>query len=123
MAKNNNMNMSQLFTVMNRIAAEQGISKKEAYQLAKKQLEQKPATLDDARELIAQMRTRNVKFQFLNRHGKVITTTGTLVMSKVPTNRKVEGSQTPKDSQHIVFYDVRHGVFRQFDTRKVVAVL
>lgn len=120
MAQNKN-NMSVLFTVMNRIAAEQGISKKEAYQLAKKQLEQNNDDLATA--LVARMQQGYVKFTFTNSKGKQITTTGTLDMTRVPTTRKVEGSQKPKSESHVVFYDGRHGVYRQFDKSNLVAVM
>lgn len=80
-------------------------------------------TVDDlGKKLIAKMRRGNVKFTFINRLGKQITTMGTLIKSKVPTTRKVAGATKPRDKEYVVFYDVLHGVRRQFNRNQVVAV-
>lgn len=126
MAKNQNQyTKSELFTVMNRIRKEQNLSLKEAYAEAKKILDQKYSSTGTdklADQLMAKMKTGYVQFTFVNRHGKQITTTGTLDMSRVPVTRKVEGSQKPKSENNVVFYDGRHGVYRQFDRTKVVSM-
>lgn len=80
-------------------------------------------TVDDlGKKLIAKMRRGNVKFTFINRLGKEITTMGTLIKSKIPTTRKVAGATKPRDKEYVVFYDVLHGVRRQFNRNQVVAV-
>ena len=125
MTKNKNQyTKSELFTVMNRIRREQGLTQKEAYAEAKKILDQKYSAANPQLkdQLLAKMRKGYVQFTFINRHGKQITTTGTLDMSRVPTTRKVEGSQKPKSENNVVFYDGRHGVYRQFDATKLVSM-
>ena len=125
MTKNKNQyTKSELFTVMNRIRREQGLTQKEAYAEAKKILDQKYSAANSQLkdQLLAKMRKGYVQFTFINRHGKQITTTGTLDMSRVPTTRKVEGSQKPKSENNVVFYDGRHGVYRQFDATKLVSM-
>lgn len=77
---------------------------------------------DLGKKLIAKMRRGNVKFTFINRLGKEITTMGTLIKSKIPTTRKVAGATKPRDKEYVVFYDVLHGVRRQFNRNQVVAV-
>lgn len=73
--------------------------------------------------LIAKMRRGVVKFTFVNRLGKEITTAGTLLKAKIPTTRKVAGAQKPHDHDSVVFYDTKHGVRRQFNRNQVVAIL
>lgn len=119
-------NRSELFKVMNQLRKNGGMTQKEAYAQAVKQLEEKysvECNPDLCKELIAQMMTKRVKFTFINRQGKTITTTGTLVETYIPTGRKVEGSRKPKSENHVVYYDARHGVYRQFEKSKVVAIL
>ena len=48
---------------------------------------------------------------------------GTLDMSKVPTNREVQGRKTAKDENTQVFYDVRHGVYRSYQKDKLVEII
>lgn len=117
---------SDLFTLANRIRKQNGVSQKEAFALAKAQLsapkaeEHTPSV--DTNELLSRMKKGNVKFTFRNNKGRECTTTGTLRMEKVPTNRKVEGKQSKRSDNMVVFYDVRHGVYRQFDMNNVVRI-
>ena len=126
MATTNNTSVtytkSEIFSLMNRLKKQHNLSQKEAYAMAKAELEGKSeATLAD--ELIRKMQNGNVKFRFENR-GKSIVTTGTLMLTKAPTNkRKVEGSQKTKNDNMVIFYDIRHGVYRQFDRNKVQEIL
>lgn len=112
------VNKSELFKLANHLRKENNLSQKEAFAVAKAQLNNVSAN-----ELIKAMKRGNVKFTFLNRRGKAITTTGTLNFDKVPTNRKVEGSKQSKNTNMCVFYDVRHGVYRQFDKTKVMEII
>ena len=125
MAKTN-INKSELFKVMNQLRKE-GMSQKDAYAKAYEQLAQRDNNVENhddlSQQLVAQMMTKRVKFTFINRQGKTITTTGTLVKNYIPTGRKVEGSRKPKSENHVVYYDARHGVYRQFEKSKVVAIL
>lgn len=73
--------------------------------------------------LIAKMRRGVVKFTFINRLGKEITTAGTLLKAKIPTTRKVAGAQKPHDHDSVVFYDTKHGVRRQFNRNQVIAII
>ena len=116
-----NYSASELFTLANRIRKSTGVSQKEAFAQAKAQLSGESSSLDN--KLIEMMKKGNVKFTFRNNKGKEITTTGTLMMEKVPTNRKVEGKKTAKSENMTVFYDVRHGVYRQFEAGKVVNIM
>ena len=113
---------SELFTLANRIRKTTGLSQKEAFAMAKTQLSGESTSSLDSK-LIEMMKKGNVKFTFRNNKGKEITTTGTLQMEKVPTNRKVEGKKTAKSENMTVFYDVRHGVYRQFEAGKIVNIL
>lgn len=113
---------SELFTLANRIRKTTGVSQKEAFAMAKAQLSGESTSSLDSK-LIEMMKKGNVKFTFRNNKGKEITTTGTLQMEKVPTNRKVEGKKTAKSENMTVFYDVRHGVYRQFEVGKIVNIL
>lgn len=73
-------------------------------------------------QLIAKMRRGVVEFTYLNAQGKEIHTKGTLIRSKVPTNRKVAGAVKPKTPEMVVFYDVLHGVHRQFNRNQVISI-
>lgn len=110
------INKSELFSLANKLRRANNLSQKEAFAAAKAQL-----SSISADSIIDAMKQGNVKFSFINNHGKTITTTGTLKMDRVPTQRKVEGSKIAKHSNMCVFYDVRHGVWRQFDITKVTA--
>ena len=83
---------------------------------------EKHNNIELGKKVINKMRRGIAKFAFLNKDGKEIQTTGTLLKAKVPTNRKVEGSRIPRDKDHIVFYDTRHGVRRQFNKHQVIAI-
>lgn len=116
-----NYSKSEIFSLMNRIKKEEGVTQKEAYAMAKARLTASTSvTLAD--ELIKRMQTGNVKFVFMNR-GKRIVTTGTLRTHKIPTNRKVEGSRIRKTEDAVIFYDVRHGVYRQFNKNNVLEIV
>ena len=128
---------AQVFPVANKIRAAKHISMKEAYAEAKAQLiaeaenavktaetvVETPTNMNLHTELVEKMKNGNVKFVFFNNKGKKITTTGTLDMSKVPTNREVQGRKTAKDENTQVFYDVRHGVYRSYQKDKLVEII
>lgn len=135
---------AQVFPVANKIRAAKHISMKEAYAEAKAQLiaesensvkaanatvetptnvVETPVNMELHAQLVEKMQNANVKFVFLNNKGKKITTTGTLNMSKVPTNRKVQGRKNTKDENTQVFYDVRHGVYRSYQKDKLVEII
>lgn len=135
---------AQVFPVANKIRAAKHISMKEAYAEAKAQLiaeaenavktaetavetpinvVETPTNMNLHTELVEKMKNGNVKFVFFNNKGKKITTTGTLDMSKVPTNRDVQGRKTAKDENTQVFYDVRHGVYRSYQKDKLVEII
>lgn len=118
-----NYSSSELFTLANRIRRTNGCTQKEAFALAKAQLtaDNSDSSLYDT--LMAKMKSGNVKFTYKNNKGQNITTTGTMQMNKVPTTRKVEGKKTAKNENMTVFYDVRHGVYRQFDKNCIVAIV
>lgn len=133
-----NVNKSEVFKLMNQLA-KNGMNRKEAYAAAVAQLTAEPAVEEVvvtevceatpvvpdtklAKTLIKLMKSCNVRFTFSNRHGRNITTTGTLMMEKVPTNRKVEGKKKAWKPDTIVFYDVRHGVYRQCTKASVVSI-
>lgn len=137
-----NVKPAQVFPLANKIRKEQGCSMKEAYALAKAQLIAEatavveapaavvetpvnvttPVNMDMHAELVAKMTTGNVKFTFKNAKGKFITTTGTLDMSKVPTNRPVHGRKEADNENVQVFYDVRHGVYRSYQKDMLVSI-
>ena len=123
MATTKNYSASDLFTLANRLRKQNGLPQKEAFAMAKAQLENPVSQPDMAAVLYNMMKEKNVKFTFQNAKGKNITTTGTLRMEKVPTNRKVEGKRDARNDNMVVFYDVRHGVMRQYDATKVVSIL
>ena len=88
------------------------------------------ATMDDSNPkaplyncLISEMEKRNVRFVYTNSKGEKISTIGTLRTSEVPTTRKVNGRLTPRKETNTVFYDVRHGIYRQFDIETVVEII
>lgn len=114
---------SELFTLANKMRKELNVSQKEAYAMAKAQLENNDSmSLHD--ELYCMMMTRNVKFTFLNKQNKEITTTGTLVESHIPTGKRtIQGRKTAKDENTQVFYDVRHGVYRSYQKDKLVKIV
>ncbi len=134
---------AQVFPVANKIRAAKHISMKEAYAEAKAQLiaeaentvknasasvaltnvVETPVNMELHTQLVEKMQNANVKFVFFNNKGKKITTTGTLNMSKVPTNRKVQGRKDAKDENTQVFYDVRHGVYRSYQKDKLVEII
>lgn len=123
---------AQVFPVANKIRKEMHISMKEAYAIAKCQLENTASNIVDVANnvvdldlhntLVEKMKNANVKFKFTNKRGKQIITTGTLDMSRVPTNRDVKGRSTAKDNNTQVFYDVRHGMYRSYQKDKIVEI-
>ena len=131
-----NIAPAQVFPVANKIRKEQGCSMKEAYALAKAQLLAQAANvvenpvnvvpaanMEMHSQLVEKMTAGNVKFTFRNAKGKEITTTGTLIKDRIPTNRTVQGRKTAKDENTQVFYDVRHGVYRSYKKEQLVAIL
>ena len=121
--KQKNYSRNDLFSLANQIRKNEKVTQKESFAMAKEQLEGKKI-VSLGSEVVSKMKKHNVKFTFDNGRGKLITTTGTLrLKEKVPVNRKVEGRKTPKMENNIVFYDVRHGVYRQFDKNKVTEIL
>ena len=114
---------SELFTLANKMRKEFNVSQKEAYAMAKNQLEGNVSlSLHD--ELVSLMNTKNVKFTFLNKHNREITTTGTLMSSHIPTGKRtIQGRKEPKDENTQVFYDVRHGVYRSYQKNKLVKII
>lgn len=114
---------SELFTLANAIRKSQKVSQKEAFAMAKKQLLNKSNNvLHD--ELVSKMKVGNVKFTFENKAGKHITTTGTLMSSHIPSDkRKIEGRKVARNEDEQVFYDVRHGVYRTYNINKIVEII
>jgi hypothetical protein len=117
----NTTSKSELFTLANKIRKENKCSQKEAFALAKEQLNNN-TTMDLHNMLVALMMVKNVKFTYKNTKGQNITTTGTLLTSHIPTNRKIQGRKTAKDDNFQVFYDVRHGVYRSYKKTEVVKI-
>lgn len=131
-----NIAPAQVFPVANKIRKVQGCSMKEAYAIAKAQLLAETvneienpanvvstANMELHTQLVEKMTAGNVKFTFRNAKGKEITTTGTLIKDRIPTNRIVNGRKTAKDENTQVFYDVRHGVYRSYKKDQIVAIL
>lgn len=131
-----NITPAHIFPVANKIRKEHGCSMKEAYALAKAQLLAQAANIVENpvnvvpaanmemhSQLVEKMTVGNVKFTFRNAKGKEITTTGTLIKDRIPTNRTVHGRNTAKDENTQVFYDVRHGVYRSYKKDQLVAIL
>lgn len=127
---------AQVFPIANKIRAEKHCSMSEAYALAKAQLMTEAtnvvenpvnvvpaANMEIHETLVARMKAGNVKFTFRNAKGKEITTTGTLIKDRIPTNRTVQGRKTSKDENVQVFYDVRHGVYRSYKKDQLVAIV
>lgn len=135
-------NVSKLFSLANNLKKIHNISQKEAFAMAKEQLEAAakeaaapaPATTSPVNSanpvaspelterLEAAMKAGNVRFSFLNEKGKLITTVGTMRPEAVPTTRKVDGKKDARSADMRVFYDVRHGIYRQFNVNKVVGI-
>ena len=131
-----NITPAQVFPVANKIRKANGCTMKEAYAIAKEQLlteaanvMENPANVVPAAnmelhtQLVEKMTAGNVKFTFRNAKGKEITTTGTLIKDRIPTNRIVNGRKTAKDENTQVFYDVRHGVYRSYKKDQIVAII
>ena len=113
---------SELFTMANNLRKSQNISQKEAFAMAKKMLETKN-TVSLHEELVQKMNKGNVKFTFINKNGKQITTTGTSVSRmNVKSKRVIQGRKEPKSDEYYVFYDVRHGVYRSYKKTNVVKI-
>lgn len=113
---------SELFKRMNALRKEHGLSQREAYAIAKQQLSPQPEpepTLGE--QLLEKMKTANVRFAYKNNKDNVIVTVGTLRFDRVPTARKVQGSQKVRRN-NTLFYDVRHGVYRQFNPDNTVEI-
>lgn len=117
----NTTSKSELFTLANKIRKEHKVSMKEAFAMAKEQLS-KNTTMDLHNMLVALMTVKNVKFTYINNKGNNITTTGTLMTSHIPTNRKIYGRKTAKDDSYQVFYDVRHGVYRSYKKENIIKI-
>lgn len=131
-----NIAPAQVFPVANKIRKAKGCTMKEAYAIAKEQLLTEAANVMENpvnvvpaanmelhTQLVEKMTAGNVKFTFRNAKGKEITTTGTLIKDRIPTNRIVNGRKTAKDENTQVFYDVRHGVYRSYKKDQIVAII
>ena len=121
--KTSTFSNSELFTLANVIRKSQKVSQKEAFAMAKKQLLNKSSnSLHD--ELVSKMNVGNVKFTFENKAGKYITTTGTLMSSHIPSDkRKIAGRKVARNEDEQVFYDVRHGVYRTYNINKIIEII
>ena len=67
------------------------------------------------------MLTGSVKFSYKSKRNRIINTTGTLHTAKIP-DREIAGDRVPKDNNMCVFYDVRHGIYRQFPQDGLISV-
>lgn len=115
---------SELFKRMNAIRKERGLSMKEAYAAAKAEMLNttvRECNPELGKKVVEAMSNNNVRFSYKNRKGKVIVTVGTTRFDRVPTARIVQGSRKCKPG-NTLFYDVRHGVYRQFDPNTVTEI-
>lgn len=114
---------SILFKRMNAIRKETGLSMKEAYARAKAELTEPEVTGNPAlgKKVLEKMANNNVRFSYKNQKGKVIVTVGTTRFERVPKARIVQGSRKCK-AGNTLFYDVRHGVYRQFNPDTVIEI-
>ena len=110
---------SQIFSVTNKLRSL--MPQKDAYAMAKQILEGDNSDL--FKKLIAIMSVRDVKFIYINERGQKIKTSGTLVETRIPTNRIVQGRKQPKNDDMIVYYDTRHGQYRPLKKNNVVSIL
>ena len=125
MAKTTNTNKtnkpystSALFTRMNQLRKSKGLTQKEAFAEASRQLTAEHMVS----QLIKFMSKGAVRFTFINKRGNEATTTGTLIMDRVPKTRKVDGRRTAENPNMLAFYDIRHGIFRTFEKDKLISI-
>lgn len=74
------------------------------------------------KHLVKEMKTMNIRFSYDNGRGRIITTTGTLNKNSIPDYKKIPGRSEPKKDGFTVYYDVRHGIYRQFPDDKLIAI-
>ena len=89
---------------------------------AERILAEKRAMNDACARLLDAMKDSAVKFTFINERGLQSTTTGTLDKERFPKTRMVAGTLNPKNENMFSFYDIRHGVFRQFEQDKLISI-
>lgn len=121
--KNNN---SAIFSLANKLVKTMKLNRKEAYAEAKRQLSAAPAvetksvtTMAEFTKLLSKSR---IKFSYVNSKGREITTTGTTNPSLITKTYVVKGRKTTSAENTVVFFDVRHGIYRPVNVEKITKI-
>lgn len=120
----NTYTKSELFTLANNLR-KNGLTQKQAFAEAKKQLENRNNSGNTLfNDVYAAMQTRVVKFTYKNEKGRIITTTGTLDVKRIPVGlRVIKGRSVPRNNDMIVFYDTRHGQYRPLFKVNIIEII
>lgn len=109
---------SELFTLANNLRKSNGISQKEAFAMAKHQLESRSAKTPDLAKMLA---SGSVDFTFKSTRGIITRTRGTNHPAMITKNFKIRGANRPVDGA-IVFYDRLHGMWRTVKNTDVIEI-
>lgn len=118
---NNQREFGAICRVANQILKERKCTRKEAYAIAKAQLENKGGMTRQKFEVM--LKAGRVKFSFRNSRGGVSMTKGTLNPAMITTSYKPAGARVAKDPDGIVFFDTLHGAYRTVLFKNLVEVL
>lgn len=120
--KNNN---SAIFSLSNKLVKTMKLTRKKAYAEAKRQLSapavetKSVTTMTEFTNLLSKNR---IKFSYVNSKGREITTTGTTNHSLITKTYVVKGRKTTSAENTVVFFDVRHGIYRPVNVEKITKI-
>lgn len=120
--KNNN---SAIFSLTNKLVKTMKLTRKEAYAEAKRQLSAPVAETNSVTslgEFTKLLKKHRVKFSYINSKGREITTTGTTNPSLITKTYEVKGRKTTNEENTVVFFDVRHGIYRPVNVEKITKI-
>lgn len=112
--KKNQNQFGQICAIANKIRKERGISQKEAFAIAKQELnnaEKSSSNVITKEAFTKMLEDGSVKFTYRNRKGIQHTTKGTLCTKLLPMRNNVLGRKYTNDPECVAFYDRIHGVY------------
>lgn len=68
------------------------------------------------------LKKNRVKFSYINSKGREITITGTTNPSLITKTYEIKGRKTTNEENTVVFFDVRHGIYRPVNVEKITKI-
>ena len=115
-------NHSAIFSLSNKLVKTMKLTRKEAYAEAKRQLSVEAKSVTTMAEFTKLLKKNRVKFSYVNSKGREITTTGTTNPAFITKTYVVKGRKTTSAENTVVFFDVRHGIYRPVNVEKITKI-